>query len=306
MNWQPYNSFSSKSEKNDLRLGDHFQSVSQKNLKTLAPGYVLCGYPDDEGISLNGGRVGAEKAPYRIRDFLYKMCSKKELPLYDLGDFQKEGLLETRHEEVKNTVKNLLSQHRVISLGGGHDYAYPDGAGFLENYPDAVILNFDAHLDVRSLEKGLTSGTPFFRLITDYSGFELNEIGVQKHCNSENHFEWCKKHKITVLTFEDFLKSSLSLKDFVMKNLKSILGRPVFLSVDIDAFSSSYAMGASQSWPTGFEPHSFFELFSELLKTTDVRLLGIYEVSPPLDSHDLTSKLAAQIVYRFLYPEEFL
>ncbi len=67
-------------------------------------------------------------------------------------------------------VKEQTKAGRIwISLGGGHDYGYGDGAGFIEGHLIAgqrrpLILNFDAHLDVRPIDRGFTSGTPFFRI----------------------------------------------------------------------------------------------------------------------------------------------
>jgi len=76
--------------------------------------------------------------------------------------------------------------------------------------------------------------------------------------------------------------------------------RPVFLSIDIDGFSNAVAPGASQSWATGFLPKDFFQVFNLLRLRLDVRLLGIYEVSPPLDLDAQTAKLAAQIMHRLI------
>jgi arginase family enzyme len=94
----------------------------------------------------------------------------------------------------------------------------------------------------------------------------------------------------------------MSLSEFVISRLgdRIVSPRPCFLSVDIDAFDSSYAPGASQSWPTGLTPREFFPFMDLLLHRLDVRSLGIYEVSPPLDVASATSKLGALIVHRFV------
>ncbi len=75
--------------------------------------------------------------------------------------------------------------------------------------------------------------------------------------------------------------------------------RPTFVSVDIDCFSSSYAMGCSQAWPTGFIPNELLPFLNLLYSRLDVQALGIYEVSPPLDQDEQTVKLASQIIHQF-------
>jgi formiminoglutamase len=77
--------------------------------------------------------------------------------------------------------------------------------------------------------------------------------------------------------------------------------RPAYLALDIDAFAWPYAIGSSASWPIGLDPVRFWPLYNCLLKRLDVRVLGIYEVSPPLDVNHGTAKLAAQFAHGFLH-----
>ncbi len=87
------------------------------------------------------------------------------------------------------------------------------------------------------------------------------------------------------------------LKSF-MQDKKS---KKVFLSVDIDAFTSNEAPGCSQSWTTGLVTKDFLAALAWLIQEYDVRGLGLYEVSPPLDQDNRTSKLAALIAHGFIF-----
>ncbi|MEK7355711.1 MAG: arginase family protein, partial [Bdellovibrionota bacterium] len=64
---------------------------------------------------------------------------------------------------------------------------------------------------------------------------------------------------------------------------------------------SAVAPGCSQSWATGLMPREFFATFELIVTRLDVRALGLYEVSPPLDQDDRTSKLAAQIAHHYIF-----
>lgn len=304
--------FFKSTKPNDSRLGEHVQSLS--DIKSISTGnsFVIAGYPDDEGIRINGGRAGAALAPDAIRKYLYKMTApawkKTNAVVSDLGNLQTDTPLDVRHQTVIEKAKTAFSQgHRWLGLGGGHDYGYPDGASFLQvfskNKYKPLVINFDAHLDVRDTSQGLSSGTPFYRLLNDFpeNSFDFIEIGIQSQCNSKNHYEWALKKNAQIITLDDILSGSLATT--VLERIAESLvhPRPTFLSVDIDAFSSAYAPGCSQSWATGLEPNSFFVLFQILLQRLDVRSLGIYEVSPPLDTDDRTAKLAAQIAHSFIY-----
>lgn len=306
--------FYKSTKANDSRLGEQVQAIVDTPKAVNPSSYVIAGYPDDEGIRINGGRPGAQAAPDTIRKYLYKMTSSAWRPstpaILDSGNLDCEALsLEDRHRAGRIRAQTAMGLgHRWVGLGGGHDYGFSEGAGFLDVYSKGaykpLILNFDAHLDVRDTSQGLSSGTPFYRLLTEFPAedFEFVEIGLQAQCNSASHYEWALKKNVKMITLDDILPQSLA--PAVLEQLAESLvhPRPTFISVDIDAFSSAYAPGCSQSWGTGLEPNPFFVLFDILMKRLDVRALGIYEVSPPLDSDDRTSKLAAQIVHRFIYP----
>lgn len=303
----PADLFFKSNKDNDPRLGELKDSPKE------GIHYSLAGYPDDEGIQLNGGRLGAKEAPFSVRKYFYKLTASPWSPssfaLTDRGNLITTIPLNERHDVLKKEIAATLTQanHCWLGIGGGHDYAYPDGAGFLLSQKNSklkpLVINFDAHLDVRPTTKGLSSGTPFYRLLTDTElcDFDFVEIGIQAHCNSEAHYQWLKDKGGKIIDMDelltgDFLQTCLDgLKPYLIQP------RPTYLSIDIDAFASAYAPGCSQSWSTGLIPNHFIPLLKILKQRLDVKMLGIYEVSPPLDVDDHTSKLAAQILHSFIY-----
>jgi formiminoglutamase len=318
----------SKGDPGDCRIGDVLQFNEtasslpelERRLQQLpANSFTIVGYPDDEGIHANGGRVGAKLGPARIRHFFSRMTppafsqtidASSAIPtLLDLGNVPTRDDLATRHQIARSVADQVHKKEtRAISFGGGHDYGFPDAAAFcgaaLARGQRPLVINFDAHLDVRPMNHGITSGTPFFRLLEAYPDIDFIELGLQSQCNSIHHLNWLKSRGGQFSFEEQRHASGETLTQVLQRqtaNLKNDPTRPVFLSVDIDGFSSAVAPGASQSWPTGFLPSEFFDCFSWSLKTFDVRGLGIYEVSPPLDIDDLTARLAALIAHRFVF-----
>lgn len=305
--------FFSRNDLSDPRLGEISKpSVLSELSKATGNSYVVAGYPDDAGIKINGGRLGASQAPDVIRKYLYKMtpsylASQSVESLSDIGNLNLDAELEERHKTARDAARLAMSQgYKWIAFGGGHDYGFSDSAAFCDVFSSRekpLVINFDAHLDVRPLDKGLSSGTPFFRLLSEFSEIDFLEIGIQGQCNSINHVNWLTDRGGKILSIEEIRASHESFTVSVLKFLEPYLlkKRPAFVSVDIDAFSSSDAPGCSQSWATGFRADEFFTVFQVLLKRLDVRGLSIYEVSPPLDQDDRTSKLAALIAHRYLY-----
>lgn len=298
----------------DPRLKDCL--TSEKNTQAIHAqntDLVLWGYPDDEGIQMNGGRVGARLAPDSIRETLYKTTPGldfQRLPrLVDLGNIDVTKPLHERHEKGR-TLSRLMCEKNIpfIALGGGHDYGYSDTCGFLDAFTKTstgnldskpLVLNFDAHLDVRPADKGHHSGTPFRRALTEFPfQFEFFEIGLQPQCNARDHWQWALAQGAHLLAYDQVKGSSLISK--TQSELEQFKHRPTFLSVDIDAFCSAEAPGCSASWPTGLEIRHFLDLLEWLQTHLNVRGMGIYEVSPPLDEGTRTSRLAALICFSFL------
>lgn len=291
----PNELFFSMNDKQDPRLGE---------LNLESSKIVIQGYPDDEGIRLNGGRPGAEQAPIKIREYLYKMTpslsTQKEINYFDLGNWIKDSDLRTHHQQIiENTTPLYQQNKKVISFGGGHDYGYVDTKAFISTFlTDSVVINFDAHFDVRPDHTHPHSGTPFFRLLNEHLDLPFFEVGIQEQCNSRDHQKWLENKKALIFTYQKIRTNGWqSLKN----ELAIHFGKKLFISLDIDVFSNAFAPGCSQSWATGLQIDEYLEIQKWLLQNFDVRGLGIYEVSPPLDQDNMTSKLAALICHHFIF-----
>ena len=314
----------SRPDSNDPRVADFVRFVSPDDLTnslTLSPQvspdsgrpFVLAGYADDEGIRLSGGRIGAAAAPRTIRRHLFRMTPSALSPcaepvILDVGDLRPDlHPITDRHEAARRLAFAALSRGaRWLALGGGHDYGYADASAFSDlcalEGERPLVLNFDAHLDVRPYPV-YSSGTPFSRWLDAYPESDFAEIGLQGQCNARAHCDWVRARGGRLLFCEDLEAGGETLLAATSRLLGSWLERrrKAFISIDIDAFSSAYAPGCSQSFAGGLEPSGFFPLLQVLLKRLDVRALAIYETSPPLDADDRTSKLAAQILHRTIF-----
>ncbi len=308
--------FFSKNDPQDIRLGDCTQILTE-NIADKHTDLVVWGYPDDEGIHLNGGRTGASLAPEIIRKYFYKMTphpdclNNNDRPqILDAGDLLKplHSLIE-RHEQASH-IAHWASEKQIpwISLGGGHDYGFADGDGFLRwackeqtdfnNKP--LIINFDAHLDVRPMiNSQANSGTPFRRLLEKYPNqFDFLQVGIQPQCNSKHHVDWAKSQGAEILWLEQIEKQSLL--SIIKNHLSKNINRPLWVSLDIDAIISSEAPGCSQSWGQGLKSQELIQTLKWLFENFQWKSFSIYEVSPTLDTDNRTSKLAALFMHYFL------
>lgn len=324
-NWKSTASrlFFSRHDVDDFRWGDFAKptqshpiaNINNKNLpqeSNKTPNVGMWGYADDDGIILNAGRAGAQLAPEVIRKFFYRLTppsmSNQPFLISDYGDWTSGSSLSSQIELISPLLAHYLQLHPMITLGGGHDYGSVDGAGFMQWHLQnttvsalkPLIINFDAHLDVRPWQKGLSSGTPFSWLLDHYPGqFEFLEVGIQNHCSSPHHRKWLHKKQVPIIDL-DFIRKVGILPALQQVLAGTSMNQSCYISLDIDVFSQSYAPGCSQSWGAGFVYEEMEMALSWLLLNKNVRLLGIYEVSPPLDTDSKTSKLAACMMDNFV------
>lgn len=285
----------------DKRLGEFVKTSNEVQIQSAEPSCILLGYPDDEGIRINYGREGSREAPDAIRASLYKLTpGRKDFPkLLDMGNLRIDGTLSEKQARARASLTQLYEKkHRLLSMGGGHDYAYPDCAAFLAAHKKGkpLIINIDAHLDVRNSESGPNSGTAFYQLLEEFGGkFDLVELGIQPGSASLTHLEYAKRKKVKVYTFAETHQKLAKVFQTLAKTK-----RPTFLSIDIDGFAAAYAPGASAASPIGLDANEFINTLPQIIQKFDLRGVGIYEVSPKHDIDNRTAKLAAIILHTFL------
>jgi formiminoglutamase len=68
----------------------------------------------------------------------------------------------------------------------------------------------------------------------------------------------------------------------------------------MDVFSSSVAPGVSAPTSLGIMPHDFFKCLKLITDSKKLIAFDISEVNPNLDNNDLTSRLAANLIFKLV------
>lgn len=269
----------------------------------------LLGYACDEGVRRNLGRVGAAEGPKLLRDRLAKLpIHFEEKTVADFGDLCcVKNDMESCQLALKNSVRHLISKNVFpIIIGGGHDMAFGHFMGLREavkntDKSNIGILNFDAHFDLRNVDEKPNSGTPFNQLINELA--KTNEqldyfaVGIQRQSNTKELFDIAKNAEVGYAINYECESSSEELKSLQQK-LKPFIDRNdhIYITIDMDGFSSAYAPGVSAPSPLGFTPYFVFKMLHFLFETEKVISCDIAELNPKLDRDNLTANLAAKLV----------
>ncbi|MFT6809931.1 MAG: formiminoglutamase [Saprospiraceae bacterium] len=293
-----------KSEEDAYWFGNiSFEDLSMSNVERNSSISIL-GYACDEGVRRNQGRVGAVNGPNEIRKSVAKIAwHLNDNKVYDCGNVNcLNGDMEESQDSLAICVDQILSAGSFpIVLGGGHDVAYGHYNGirsFLNrNDRQGIIgvINFDAHLDLRKVIDIGNSGTPFYQIAQDATarGKQLHylPIGIQIEANTARHFNTAIELGVDYIAIDDLSESYYSKIDSFIKSCDVL-----YITIDMDVFSSAYAPGVSAQSPMGSSPKMILSIFKHIMASRKVVSMDIAEMNPLYDRDGLTAKLASRIV----------
>jgi len=279
------------------------ESIPDKSTKS----FTLLGYACHEGVRRNKGRKGAFKGPKAIRKALAKLPNhlEKEVKFFDGGSLECiDGKLENIQTHLAEKVSQLLKQETFpILLGGGHDMAYGHYNG-IKNHLDAKktigIINFDAHFDLRSNTDGNNSGTPFYQIAKDCekngSDFKYLCLGVRKDANDSILFKTAEDLGVTYIENSKFKAYyAAQVVHVVLDFIREV--DHIYVTIDLDGFSSAFAPGVSAASPMGFSPGIVLETLQMIIDSKKLISVDIAEMNPKYDIDNRTAKLAASLVH---------
>ncbi len=275
---------------------------------------ALLGLPDDTGVGLNSGRVGASEGPAAFRRALASFGTTfdaaagraLDVAIYDAGD--------VRPAEASDPARALLATHDRVSratlaihemgmipvcVGGGHDLTRATVRALADHAGGAVGgLNVDAHLDVRD---SIGSGMPYRFLIEEghLDARRFVELGIGRHACDREHVEYLVSRGARITGVEAALDRP---EETAAGAFGAALGddRPGFVSIDLDGIDASQAPGVSAPNPMGLPVRTAVDIARRAGMTPAVRHFDVMELNPVYDVDGRTARIAALLVLSFI------
>ncbi len=188
-------------------------------------------------------------------------------------------------KELEETARTILNAGKLpFMIGGEHLVTLGPMRAVLEKYPDAMLVQLDAHTDLRDDYMGepLSHATVVRRIHDLIGDNRIYQYGIRSGTKEE--FDWSDTH--TVL--EKFSIDTL-------KDLPDIIGNtPVYVTIDLDCLDPSIFPGTGTPEPGGLtyrELEPAFKVFEQL----NVVAADIVELSPPYDHSGVSNAVAAKV-----------
>jgi len=240
--------------------------------------------------SLGGlDKSGSEKAPDEIEKQL------KDIWLSE--DYKKDNFtfskLEFNDNDKEGFVKRLKESQADIFIGGDHSLTYYFFKSFAEKNTGLVI--FDAHPDLFQEFNFPTHGDWLKFLMGENIIKKDNIILVGLRSFHEKEIQFLKENKIKFFTMKQIYDNLQDTCDLVMELSRQF--DKFYLSIDIDVLDPAFAPGTGYIEPGGLTSRELIYFIQRLKLLKNLKKVDITEVNPNKDVNNMTSKLAARIIY---------
>lgn len=260
-----------------------------------------------------GSAPGNIFAPKEIRHVSWLLRSSSllhgvdildELNIVDYGDMTVfTGQWETSFPQIEQELEAIVRKGVVpISMGGDHSVTYPQLKAMHNVYGDIALVQIDAHTDTHDVYFGnqlYTSGSFVRRAIEDklIDANSSIQIGIRGTAYAASDIQQSQDLGLEVMTTEDIVEEGI--RETVARIRKRVGNKKVFLTFDMDVVDPAFAPGTARAEPGGLMSREVLGILKGL-EGLDFIGFDTAEVNPSHDSSNLTTILAANVIFEFL------
>ncbi len=252
-------------------------------------------------IPFGGGGLGhgdgAKDAPDKIVENFNELFLNENgiKPEFEIDSIKVDNHnIELSHKNIYDKVKSL--DKRTILLGGDHSISEPAFRAFAENNEGAGLIVFDAHPDLME-SAGISSQEDWLLSLINNGIVDKKKvilIGVRNWDGQEREF--IELNKIRCFTMKQIFAQGVSnVCDVIMETARK--WPSFYVSIDIDAADPAFAPGTGYCEPGGLSSRELIYFLQRLKMLKNLGMADIVEVNPSLDNNNMTSKLAAKLVF---------
>ena len=255
----------------------------------------LFGVPYDGTTSFRPGTRFGPAAIREVSNGLETYCPQLHLDLEDLA-FADLGAVDIPFGApepvvamVREATTAVLAQGlKPLMLGGEHSISSGAVAAVAERYPDLLLVQLDAHADLRDEWLGArhSHACAMRRCLEVLPSGDLLQLAIRSGTKEE---------------FSELQRTGRRMANVAAlgEALASAQGRPIYLTVDLDWFDPAVLPGTGTPEPGGYRWQDFAELV-EVLRPHHLVAADVVELAPQLDGSGVSSVLAAKVTRSLL------
>jgi agmatinase len=262
---------------------------------------VIIPFGLEASVSYGGGTVAGPSAI---------LAASQQLELYD-EELEREAYLDygvaalrepeivqpmaAALEQVAGLVEGVLAAGKFpLVLGGEHSLTAGAIRPFAKRHKDLVVLQFDAHADLRDGYQGEPfSHAAAMRRVLDNPGVSLVSVGIRAVSKAEAEYYAANRSRISIHWAKD--QARWDIEEIV----RPLAGRPVYVTFDIDALDAAVMPATGTPTPGGLGYWQALAILRRACAVGNVVGGDLVEFAPieGFHAYDFT---AAAIAYKML------
>lgn len=205
------------------------------------------------------------------------------------------GSIEAALAQLAGIVGQVLDAGRFpLVLGGEHSLTAGAIRPFAERYKDLVVLQFDAHADLRDGYQGERySHASAMRRVLDHANVELVSVGIRAISKEEADYATANRDRVHIFWGKD--QASWDIEAIVAP----LRGRPVYVTFDIDGLDGAVMPATGTPTPGGL---SYLHALAILRRAAEVGTIvgaDVVELAPIPGLH-VFDYTAAALTYKIM------
>lgn len=269
----------------------------------------LVGVPFDGGTT---NRPGARIGPREIRNassLIRRVHHATGISPYDLARVADLGDAPVNPIDLKDALgliagffAGLKAAGTIpITAGGDHLISLPILRALAADRPVGMV-HFDAHSDTNDRYFGdnpYTHGTPFRRAVEEglLDPKRVVQIGIRGSIYDPGDLDFAKAAGFRIVFIEEFARRT---PEDIVAEARDIIGTgPAYVSFDVDSIDPSQCPGTGTPEIGGFTSAEAQRMVRGLAGL-DIVGADVVEVSPPYDVGNMTSLVAATLMFELL------
>ena len=266
---------------------------------------AVLGIPFDIAL---GFRPGARFAPRALREASLRcvppftgldgVTHLQHVTFADAGDVVLPSLEpELARGRITAAARQVKMRCRFpVFLGGDHSVTYPLLLAY-HDQPELHVIQLDAHLDFTDTRNDTrySNSSPFRRAAEALPNLvHITTIGLRglRHDPEAVAAAWARGHTLVPMTDVEARFTG------IVEALPP--GRPVYLSVDVDALDPAVLPGTSSPEPDGLSYALALRLIAALARRHQLLALDVVELAPGLDPSGRSELIAARLIMETL------
>lgn len=271
--------------------------------------FAIYGIPFDTACSY---RSGARFGPQAIRNISVMMKTNNPIHEVNILDYLKgadmgdvnivPGYIHPTYDAIESFATEIIEAGALpIALGGDHSITLAELRAVAKKHGPVSLIHFDSHADINDTVFGekYNHGTPFRRAIEEglIDPHKSIQIGMRGSLYDAGEFKLAASLGLKTIPSHEVRGMGIPA---VIEEIKKRVGdNKAFLTFDIDFFDPAYAPATGTPEVGGY---TSLEGLTFIRSLQDINFVGfdIVEVAPPYDFGEVTSLLAANVVFEFL------